>query len=433
MPITLYSTNNKSVQVSLKEAILKGLPIDNGLFMPSYIPKLPQNFFERLPKMSFPELSFAVAYALIDGAIPYSELEKIVYGAINFPAPIVKLDNHTHILELFHGPTLAFKDFGARFMALSMSYFNRDATDELTILVATSGDTGGAVASGFYDVPGINVIILYPKGKVSHLQEKQLTTLGKNITALEVNGTFDDCQSLVKKAFLDQDINAHLRISSANSINIARLIPQSFYYFEAWKQVYDGKPPVFVTPSGNFGNITAGLFAQKMGLPVKKFIAANNENDIFYQFLMTGEYNPKPSMQTISNAMDVGNPSNFTRILDLHGSTWDKIKENIDGYSFNDAATLLGIQEVYDKYGYIIDPHGSVGYLASKEYLKKHPNDKLVILETAHPSKFKDVIPDNISQSIHIPERLASLANKEKVAIQMPSSFKEFKDYLLTR
>jgi len=429
----LYSTKNRHQEFTLGEAVLKGLPDDNGLFMPYHFPKLPTKFFQELPKMSFPELSFAVAYALIDGAIPYSELEKIVYGAIDFEAPVVPLNNETHILELFHGPTLAFKDFGARFMARTMSFFNRNEDSELTILVATSGDTGGAVAAGFYDIPGINVIILYPKGKVSHLQEKQLTTLGKNITALEVNGTFDDCQALVKKAFLDKDINNHLRISSANSINIARLIPQSFYYFEAWKQVYDGQPPVFVTPSGNFGNITAGLFAQKMGLPVKKFIAANNANDIFYQYLKTGNYHPKPSVQTISNAMDVGAPSNFARIMDLYGSTWNIVKQQIEGYTFDDTATLKGIQEVFDKYQYIIDPHGAVGYLAFKEYQKKNPQDKGIILETAHPAKFLDVLPSPIADKVIIPERLAILAEKDKVSIPISIHFDEFKGYLMKR
>lgn len=427
----LYSTKNKQKLFTLGEAVLKGLPDDNGLFMPTYIPKLPTAFFDEITSLSFPDLSFAIANTLIDGAIPYSELEKIVYGAINFPAPVIQLDKQTHILELFHGPTLAFKDFGARFMARTMSYFNRNNNTELTILVATSGDTGGAVAAGFYDIPGINVIILYPKGKVSYLQEKQLTTLGKNITALEVDGTFDDCQALVKKAFLDTDINTHLRISSANSINIARLIPQSFYYFEAWKQVYDGHPPVFITPSGNFGNITAGLFAQKMGLPIKKFIAANNANDIFYQYLQTGKYLPKPSIQTISNAMDVGAPSNFARIMDLYGSTWNNVKEQIIGYSFNDDATLSGIEEVYDRYQYLIDPHGAVGYLAFKEYQKKNPNTKGIILETAHPSKFIDVLPKSLASKIITPERLAILANRQKVAIPISIQFQEFKSFLL--
>ncbi|HHB78072.1 MAG TPA: threonine synthase [Saprospiraceae bacterium] len=429
----LYSTKNKQQEFTLGEAVLKGLPDDNGLFMPAHIPKLPDHFFKKLPEMSFPELSFAVAYALIDGAIPYQELEKIVFESIDFPAPVVRLDEQTRILELFHGPTLAFKDFGARFMARTMSYFNRTEKSELTILVATSGDTGGAVASGFYDIPGINVIILYPKGKVSHLQEQQLTTLGKNITALEVDGTFDDCQALVKKAFLDKDVTQHLRISSANSINIARLIPQSFYYFEAWKQVFQGQPPVFITPSGNFGNITAGLFAQKMGLPVKKFIAANNANNIFYKYLQTGEYHPKPSIQTISNAMDVGAPSNFARIMDLYGSTWNNVKADIDGFTVNDDATLSGINQVFTKYQYIIDPHGAVGYLAFKEYQKKNPDDMGIILETAHPSKFIDVLPEPISKKVIIPERLAVLAEKTKVATPMSIQYKDFKEYLLNR
>lgn len=447
----LYTTKDKHNPVTLKEAVLKGLPDDNGLYVLDHIPRIPSLFFERMKEMTFPEVALTVAYSLIDNAIPTKQLEEIVFSSIDFPAPVVSLDKGVNILELFHGPTLAFKDFGARFMARMMGYFNQSEDKELTILVATSGDTGGAVAAGFYDTPGIEVIILYPKGKVSHLQEKQLTTLGKNISAVEIDGSFDDCQALVKQAFLDTDVTAYLRLSSANSINIARLIPQTFYYFEAWKQMYVGKAPVFVVPSGNFGNITAGLFAQKLGLPVKKFIAANNANDIFFNYLKSGKYSPKSSVQTISNAMDVGNPSNFYRILDLfsstwnndnngstwnneeRGSTWNNINQHIDAYSFSDASTLVAIQEVFDKYGYIIDPHGAVGYLALKEHQKKSPKDIGIILETAHPSKFLDVMPTDIAGKVLVPARLACLKDKQKVATSLSKEYAEFKGYLLSR
>ena len=314
----LYSTKNPTAFVSLKEAVFKGLPDDNGLFMPDFIPQLEADFIKNLKNHSFQSIAFTVAKTLLRGVIPDEDLKILVERAIDFPAPVVKLDDSTHILELFHGPSLAFKDFGARFMAQLMSYFNQEDTRELVILVATSGDTGGAVAAGFYKTLGIKVVILYPSGKVSLLQEKQLTTLGENIMALEVEGTFDDCQALVKKAFLDRELTSKIRLSSANSINIARLIPQSFYYFEAFKQVEaHGKPVVFSIPSGNFGNLTAGLFAQKMGLPVSKFIAATNANDVVPQYLASGTYTPTPSVPTLSNAMDVGNPSNFARMLDL--------------------------------------------------------------------------------------------------------------------
>ena len=427
----LYSTKNAKTFVSLKEAVIKGLPADNGLFMPAALPSLSAEFIENLAQFSFPEIALEVAKNIMQDSIPIKDLESIISTAINFPAPVVQLDDNYHILELFHGPSLAFKDFGARFMAQTMSYFNRSEDKELVILVATSGDTGGAVAAGFYDTPGIKVVILYPSGKVSNLQEKQLTTLGKNITALEVNGTFDDCQALVKKAFLDQELNQAIRLSSANSINIARLIPQSFYYFEAYKQVDTTRKVVFTVPSGNFGNITAGLLAKKMGLPIHHFIAATNINDIVPKYLKTGEYIPKPSVATISNAMDVGNPSNFARMEDLYGSTWNNIKEDISGYSYNDEITKVAIKEVFDKYNYTIDPHGAVGYLAFKEYLNEHPDHLGVILETAHPSKFIDVVEPVINKPVHIPERLAILADKTKVATSLEIDFEGFKTWLL--
>lgn len=416
---------------------MKGLPDDNGLYMPEVIPTLPASFLNNLSNFSFEEISYRVSSAILGGAIPEEELMNIIQNAINFPAPVVKLDDQKYILELFHGPSLAFKDFGARFMAQLMSYFNRGEDKELTILVATSGDTGGAVAAGFYQTPGIRVIILYPSGKVSHLQEKQLTTLGKNIFALEIDGNFDDCQHLVKTAFLDTELNQKLRLSSANSINIARLIPQSFYYFEAFKQLPTGGDPiVFSIPSGNFGNLTAGLFAKKMGLPIHHFIAATNANDVIPAYLSTGEYHPRPSVPTLSNAMDVGNPSNFARMLDLHPdtddcSTWNNMQNQISGYAFDDKTTAQAMEEIYEKYGYTIDPHGAVGFLALKEYQLANPNTRGIILETAHPAKFIDDVQSILGHQIEIPEKLAILVDRKKEATPMPVSFSAFKEWLL--
>ena len=340
----LYSTKNRGHYTNLKEAVLRGLPPDNGLYMPERIPALPADVLENLHQLPFVEIAFAVARTLLQGAIPEPDLRKIIGEAVNFPAPLVQFDEEKYVLELFHGPSLAFKDFGARFMAQLMSYFNRGEEQELVILVATSGDTGGAVAAGFYQTPGTRVVILYPSGKVSALQEKQLTTLGHNITALEVDGTFDDCQAMVKKAFLDESLTSRFRLTSANSINISRLIPQSFYYFEAYKQLPEGSDVVFCVPSGNFGNLTAGLLAQRMGLPVRHFIAATNNNDVVPAYLQTGEYRPRPSRRTLSNAMDVGNPSNFARMKDLYHdleerSTWNSMRASITGYAYNDEQT----------------------------------------------------------------------------------------------
>ncbi len=427
----LYSTKNTSSFVSLGEAIMKGLPDDNGLFMPEHFPKLSKDFINNLKDYSFQEIAFEVSKTLFQGAIPENDLRYIIEKSITFPAPIQTLDEQTYILELFHGPSLAFKDFGARFMAQIMSYYNRGNDQELVILVATSGDTGGAVASGFYKTPGTKVVILYPKGKVSMLQEKQLTTLGHNISALEIEGTFDDCQALVKQAFLDKELNNQVRLTSANSINIARLIPQSFYYYEAFKQINDYKNPItFVVPSGNYGNITAGLIAQKMGLPISHFIAASNANDIIPHYLCTGNYEPKSSVPTISNAMDVGNPSNFARMQDLFGFTWNNMSENISGYSISDKETKQGIQDIFEKYNYVIDPHGAVGFLAFKAYQKNHPNTTGIILETAHPAKFLDIVEDAIGKELEIPERLAILAKKEKHSILMNTDYEPFKNWL---
>ena len=438
----LYSTNDKRYRVGLKEAIFRGLPPDNGLFMPENIQPLPSSFFAELPQMDFAEIAFQVSRHLIGDEIPEPALREITAEAINFPAPVVQLDARKYVLELFHGPSLAFKDFGARFMARLMSYFNRGEDRELIILVATSGDTGGAVAAGFYQTPGIEVVILYPSGKVSELQEKQLTTLGHNITALEVDGTFDDCQALVKQAFLDEALRSELRLSSANSINIARLIPQSFYYFEAYRQLgAQGDPLVFCIPSGNFGNLTAGLLAQRMGLPVHHFIAATNRNDVVPDYLQTGTYQPRPSVPTLSNAMDVGNPSNFARMLDIYGllegkynlneTTWKGMREMISGYAFDDAATRSAMREIEQKYSYVMDPHGAVGYLALEAYQRENSATRGVILETAHPSKFKPDVEATLGHPIKVPARLAELAKKEKVATPVTTQYAPFKTWLL--
>jgi threonine synthase len=437
----LYSTKNKAFVVDLERAIMEGLPPDNGLYM-SKIKPLPQSFWENFEENSFQENSFQIAKHLFEGSIPDEKLAEITYDAINFPAPNYQLNDDIATLELFHGPSLAFKDFGARFMSRIMQYYNGDNKQELIILVATSGDTGGAVAFGFHHVQGISVVILYPKGKVSELQEKQLTTLGGNVHALEIDGTFDDCQALVKEAFLDKDLNAQLRLSSANSINIARLIPQSFYYFESYRQISEiirkTKDITYVVPSGNFGNITAGLIAKQLGLPIHHFIAATNVNKIVPDYLSTGEYVAKPAIRTLSNAMDVGNPSNFPRILDLFESnskecsTWNNVKNEITGIAVDDTQTENALKEVYQNYNYIIDPHGAVGYYALKEYMESHPNTYGIILETAHSSKFKPDVERILGRTIDVPERLSILANKEKVSIEMDTKYDGFKNQLLS-
>lgn len=432
----LYSTKNRSEFTSLREAVLRGLPPDNGLYMPESILALPGSFVRNLKDYSFQDIAFTVAKTLFQGAIPDEDLRKITDDAVNFEAPVVSLNEQQHILELFHGPSLAFKDFGARFMAQLMSYFNQGESRELVILVATSGDTGGAVAAGFYQTPGTRVVILYPKGKVSDLQEKQLTTLGHNISALEVEGTFDDCQAIVKQTFLDKELTSRIRLTSANSINISRLVPQSFYYFEAFKQLENQENVVFCVPSGNFGNLTAGLLAQRMGLPVQHFIAATNINDVVPEYLQSGAYQPRPSQRTLSNAMDVGNPSNFARMQDLYHdleerSTWNNMKASITGYAYSDEATRRAVKEVYDRYHYVIDPHGAVGYLALQEYQESHPDANGVILETAHPAKFLPDVEAILGQGIHVPERLAALADQKKVADLMPPEYGSVKEWLL--
>ena len=429
-----YSTNNKNNIATFKDAVLKGIADDGGLFMPASLPRLPDNFINNIPDIPFKEISLTVAKNLLHEDLPDNVLADVINSAINFDAPVVPLDEKTNILELFHGPTLAFKDFGARFMAETMSYLNKDSDKEIVILVATSGDTGSAVANGFYKVDGIKVVLLYPGGKVSKIQEQQLTTLGENITALEVEGTFDDCQRLVKQAFLEGQLTQKMTLSSANSINIARLIPQSFYYFNAYAQVSKkGLPVIISVPSGNFGNLTAGLFAREMGLPVRQYIAAENANDVFPCYLNTSVYTPKPSVRTLSNAMDVGNPSNFVRILDLYEQNYNTIKNIIYSASFSDEQTKSAMQEVYNKYNYIIDPHGAVGYLAFQQFINENNinNYTGVILETAHPAKFADIVEDVIKKNIEIPERLRLCLDKKKQSVKISKNFDDFKNFLL--
>lgn len=431
-----YSTNNKNKFFSFEESVMKGLADDGGLFMPESIPNLGKSFFENLEKNSFAETALEVSKHFVGDEIPQTRLEEMVTNAINFPAPIVEIDKNLFVLELFHGPTLAFKDFGARFMAKTMSYFAQKENSYLNILVATSGDTGSAVANGFYDTPGINVYILYPKGKVSKIQEQQLTTLDKNITALEIDGTFDGCQRLVKTAFMDGELNTKMNLSSANSINIARLLPQSFYYMEAYKQIPDKTlPVVFSVPSGNLGNITAGVMAKKMGLPIHKFIGATNKNDVFTDFIQCGYFNPRTSVQTLSNAMDVGNPSNLARIVDLYSNSIEEIRNDIYSATFNDDQTREAIKYFYEECDYVIDPHGAVGYLALEKFLKENSNTEFnsVVLETAHPAKFKDVVEEELFIDVEIPDRLTACLQKEKKSIELSSEYSILKEYLFSK
>jgi threonine synthase len=427
-----HSTNNPSFRVDLKEAILRSLPPDNGLYMPDRLPALGDDFWKIWRHLSFTETGIAVADAFFGEDVPPQAIVDIVEGTLTFDAPLVTLGPGDHVLELFHGPTLAFKDFGARFMARLMAWLTRGEDRLLTVLVATSGDTGGAVASAFHNVPGTRVVILYPKGKVSGLQEKQLTALGGNITALEIDGSFDDCQALVKSAFLDRELSENLNLTSANSINLARLVPQSFYYIHAARQLPEGVKPVFVVPSGNFGNLTAGLLAMKLGLPVEHFVAATNRNDVVPEFLRNGTYTPRPSVATISNAMDVGAPSNFVRMQALFGNSWEEMKSRISGMSFDDDQTRAAIREVKSVCNYEIDPHGAVGWLAARKWRASHPCTSTVTLETAHPAKFPDVMEAELGPgSVEIPERLAILANREKVAVQMTTDKAAFRDWLM--
>jgi threonine synthase len=425
-----YSTNNPDHKVSLKEAVLQGLAPDNGLYMPETIPQLPKVFFDELHTKSFQQIAFEAAQAFLKDDVPVAELSRIIEHTISFDAPLVELDKNIFALELFHGPTLAFKDFGARFMSQLLGYFAKEEKKEIVILVATSGDTGSAVANGFLGVPGTKVVVLYPSGKVSAIQEKQFTTLGQNIIALEVDGSFDDCQRLVKEAFLDADLNRQLFLTSANSINIARLIPQSFYYFYAWSRLKDQSNVIFSVPSGNFGNLTAGLIARRMGLPIKHFVAATNINDIVPEYLRTNHFNARASRSTLSNAMDVGNPSNFARMLDLYKSDPEKLKSDISGFDFTDEETQTAMREVFDQHNYTMDPHGAVGYLGLKKFLNTHAGATGVFLETAHPAKFLQTVEETLSTTISLPEKLRAFVTGTKKTIGLKGDFKSLKDTL---
>ncbi len=427
-----YSTNLKAEKASLQEAVVKGLASDRGLFMPEVIKQLPDSFFDKMKDFSFQEIAYTIADAFFGEDVDAKSLKEIVYDTLSFDVPLVHVNDNIYSLELFHGPTLAFKDVGARFMSRLLGYFiKKEGQKEVNVLVATSGDTGSAVANGFLGVNGIHVYVLYPKGKVSPIQECQFTTLGKNITALEIDGVFDDCQALVKSAFMDKDLNAHMKLTSANSINVARFLPQAFYYFYAVAQLHKlgiKKDIVICVPSGNFGNITAGLFGKRMGMPVSRFIAANNRNDIFYQYLQTGEYKPKASVQTIANAMDVGDPSNFARVLALYGSH-KAICEDISGCTYTDEQIRETLKKCYKEHKYLLDPHGAVGYRALSEMLK--PNETGVFLETAHPAKFKDTVEGIIGENVVIPQKLQEFMKGQKQSIELPKDFETFKSFLL--
>ncbi len=434
-----YSTNKKVTGVSLEDAVVKGLAEDKGLFMPESIKVLPPSFFDTIENMTFQEMAYTVADAFFGEDVEAEALKKIVYETLNFEVPLVHVNNNIYSLELYHGPTLAFKDVGGRFMSRLLGYFIQKQKNDtkINVLVATSGDTGSAVANGFLGVEGIHVYVLYPKGLVSPIQECQFTTLGQNITALEVDGTFDDCQVLVKSAFMDKELNEKLKLTSANSINVARFLPQSFYYFYAYAQLKALNPKlskdelemVFCVPSGNFGNITAGLFAKKMGLPVKRFIAANNRNDIFLQYLQTGNYTPRPSVSTIANAMDVGDPSNFARVLDLYKGSHKAISAEICGVSYNDEQIAETLKKCKHETGYLLDPHGAVGYRALQEGL--NDGETGIFLETAHPAKFLETVERIIGEKVEIPSKLQEFMKGEKKSLELTKDFESFKNYLL--
>lgn len=431
-----YSTNGNVKGISLEEAVVKGLASDKGLFMPDVIKKLPQSFFDEISELSFQEIAYKVADAFFGEDVDAESLKNIVYDTLSFDVPLVKVEDNIYSLELFHGPTLAFKDVGARFMSRLLGYFIRKENKGglVNVLVATSGDTGSAVANGFLGVEGIRVFVLYPKGKVSKIQECQFTTLGKNITAIEVDGTFDDCQRLVKSAFMDEELNAKMKLTSANSINVARFLPQAFYYFYGYAQLKKlglADNAVICVPSGNFGNITAGLFGKRMGLPVKRFIAANNRNDIFYQYLLTGVYSPRPSVATLANAMDVGDPSNFARVLDLYGHSHSAICADISGCTYNDEQISASIKDCYKTNGYILDPHGACGYQALKDGLK--PCETGIFLETAHPAKFLEKVEAILGTKVEIPQKLQEFMKGTKQSVDMTKEFTDFKAFLLTK
>ena len=432
-----YSTNGKAPLADLEKAVVKGLAEDRGLYMPENIYKLPQVFFDNIQDMSFQDIAYNVAVSFFGDDVDPDGLQDLVYDTLSFDCPIVKVEDNIYTLELFHGPTLAFKDVGARFMARLLQFFinrSNETHKTVNVLVATSGDTGSAVANGFLGVEGIHVYVLYPKGKVSPIQECQFTTLGKNITAIEVDGVFDDCQALVKSAFMDEELNKHMKLTSANSINVARFLPQAFYYFNAYariKKLGMADNLVMCVPSGNFGNICAALFGHEMGLPINRFIAANNANDIFYNYLQTGKYEPKPSKQTLANAMDVGDPSNFARIYDLYGKSHEKISSLISGATYSDDQIRDTMRQCYKDTGYILDPHGACGYRALKEGLR--PGEVGIFCETAHPAKFKEKVDDILDIDIPIPERLQAFMNGTKQSVPMSKDFSDFKKYLLSK
>ena len=430
-----YSTNGTAPIADLHKAVVKGLAEDRGLYMPERIQKLPKAFFDNIQDMSFQEIAYNVASAFFGEDVDLDALKDIVYDTLSFDCPVVEIKDKIYTLELFHGPTLAFKDVGARFMARLLQYFIKQEGkgEQVNVLVATSGDTGSAVANGFLGVDGIHVYVLYPKGKVSPIQECQFTTLGKNITAIEVDGVFDDCQALVKNAFMDAELNQHMKLTSANSINVARFLPQAFYYFNAYARMKaQGKADdlVMCVPSGNFGNICAALFGHEMGLPIKRFIAANNANDIFYKYLQTGKYEPKPSKQTLANAMDVGDPSNFARIYDLYGKSHERISSLISGATYTDDEIRQTMKQCYEETKYILDPHGACGYQALTDGL--NPGEIGVFCETAHPAKFKEKVDDILGIDVAIPDRLAAFMKGEKQSVPMTKDFTDFKKYLLS-
>jgi threonine synthase len=426
-----YSLNHKAPNTTFKNAVIKGLAPDKGLYFPETITPLPQSFFDNIYNLSHSEIAFEATKQFISPEIPEAILKTIVEETLSFDFPVVKLNDNISTLELFHGPTMAFKDVGARFMARCLGYFNKDNNEEVTVLVATSGDTGGAVANGFLGVKGVNVVILYPSGKVSDIQEMQLTTLGQNIKALEVNGTFDDCQAMVKTAFLDETLTSQMQLTSANSINVARWLPQMFYFMFAYKQLHKQYDDiVFSVPSGNFGNICAGMMAQKLGLPISNFVASNNANNVVTRYLISQLYEPKPSVQTISNAMDVGAPSNFIRIQEIYKNNFETLKEHLSSYSFSDDETKEAMLEIYNNYNYVADPHGAVGYLGSKAYLKENPKAHCVFLETAHPTKFLDVVEEVIEEKQGLPEQIQSVMGREKKSVVI-STYNDLKSFLL--
>jgi threonine synthase len=429
--MNFYSLNNQAPEVSFKDAVVKGIAPDKGLYFPERITPLPTSFFEGIQNLSHQEIAFNAIHQFVSDDIPNGKLKEILANVLDFDFPIVQLEENVATLELFHGPTMAFKDVGARFMANCLGYFSTGTTTEVTVLVATSGDTGGAVANGFLGVDGVKVVILYPSGKVSDIQERQLTTLSQNISALEVAGTFDDCQKMVKTAFLDEDLLKAMQLTSANSINVARWLPQLFYFLFAYKEAKSqGREIVFSVPSGNFGNICAGMVAQKLGMPVKHFVAATNVNDTVPEFMKTGAYHPKPSTATISNAMDVGDPSNFVRIRHLFNDDFEALSKNLSSYTFTDVETKEAMKSLYRNSNYIADPHGAVGYLGLKKYQEKHPNTYGIFLETAHPVKFLDVVEETIPEKLAIPRQIQSVMDKEKKSIKI-NNYAGLKGFLL--